>query len=62
MKSVDRFALKSIFYFEAITIFALMFALVAVNLWKPGAGMDVNSAMLDAKSVASYVATAQSSR
>jgi aerobic C4-dicarboxylate transport protein len=59
MKSVGRLALKSIVYFEAITIFALMFALVAVNLWKPGAGMDVNAAMLDAKSVASYVATAQ---
>jgi aerobic C4-dicarboxylate transport protein len=59
MKSVGRLALKSIVYFEAITIFALMFALVAVNLWKPGAGMDVNAAMLDTKSVASYVATAQ---
>jgi aerobic C4-dicarboxylate transport protein len=59
MKSVGRLALKSIVYFEAITIFALVFALVAVNLWQPGVGMDVNAAMLDAKSVASYVATAQ---
>jgi aerobic C4-dicarboxylate transport protein len=59
MKSVGRIALKSILYFEAITILALIFALVAVDLWKPGAGMNVNAAALDAKSVATYLATAR---
>ncbi len=59
MKSVGRVALKSILYFEAITIFALVFALVAVDIWKPGVGMNVNPALLDAKSVATYLATAK---
>lgn len=59
MKSVGRVALKSILYFEAITIFALVFALVAVDVWKPGAGMNINPALLDAKSVATYLATAK---
>lgn len=59
MKSVGRIALKSILYFEAITILALIVALVVVDLWKPGAGMNINPAMLDAKSVATYLATAK---
>ena len=59
MKAVGRLALKSILYFEAITVLALVFGLVAVTLWRPGAGMDVNPALLDAKSVANYVATAK---
>lgn len=59
MKSVGRVALKSILYFEAITIFALVFALVAVDIWKPGVSMNVNPALLDAKSVATYLATAK---
>ncbi|MEG3087773.1 C4-dicarboxylate transporter DctA [Sphingomonas sp. PB4P5] len=58
MKRVGRLALKSILYFEAITIFALVFALVAVDLWQPGAGMNVDASQLDAKSIASYVQTA----
>jgi aerobic C4-dicarboxylate transport protein len=59
MKSVGRIALKSILYFEAITILALFVALLVVDLWKPGAGMNINPANLDAKSVASYLHTAQ---
>ena len=59
MKSVGRIALKSIVYFEAITILALVVALVAVDLWRPGAGMNIDPATLDAKSVATYLHTAQ---
>lgn len=58
MKRVGRLAWKSIVYFEAITIFALIFALVAVDLWQPGAGMNVDPALLDTKSIASYIKTA----
>jgi aerobic C4-dicarboxylate transport protein len=58
MKRVGRLAWKSILYFEAITIFALVFALVAVDLWQPGAGMNVDPALLDTKSIASYIKTA----
>ncbi|MGV1947631.1 MULTISPECIES: C4-dicarboxylate transporter DctA [unclassified Agrobacterium] len=58
MKSVGRVALKSIIYFEVVTTIALVFGLVAVNLWKPGAGMNIDPATLDASSIKSYVATA----
>lgn len=58
MKRVGRLALKSIIYFEVITIFALIFALVAADLWQPGVGMNVDPAVLDTKAVASYIATA----
>src|ERR1700739_890132 len=43
MKRVGRVALKALGYFLAITLLALIIALVAVNLWKPGAGMNVDA-------------------
>lgn len=58
MKSVGRVALKSLLYFEVITTLALIFGLVAVNLWKPGAGMNIDASTLDASTVKSYVASA----
>jgi aerobic C4-dicarboxylate transport protein len=59
MRRVGRVALKALIWFEAITLVALVFALVAVNLWQPGAGMNVDPAALDAKAVSSYTAAAQ---
>jgi aerobic C4-dicarboxylate transport protein len=58
MARVGRVALKAIVYFEVVTTIALVFALVGVNLVRPGAGMNIDSHALDAKAVASYVATA----
>lgn len=58
MKAVGRVALKSILYFEAITILALIFGLVAVDLWRPGVGMNINAAEIDTASIKSYVASA----
>lgn len=59
MRSVGRLALKSLIYFEAVTIAALVFALVAVELWRPGAGMNIDPAHLDARSIAAYLETAK---
>jgi aerobic C4-dicarboxylate transport protein len=59
MKRVGRVALKALIWFEAITLIALVFALVAVNLWQPGAGMNVDPAALDASSVRTYALAAQ---
>jgi len=53
---VGRVALKAIIYFEALTTIALVIGLVAVNLWKPGAGMNVNLAHVDTSAVQTYVA------
>lgn len=58
MKAVGRVALKSIVYFEAITILALIFGLVAVDLWRPGVGMNIDAAAIDTASIKTYVATA----
>ena len=58
MKSVGRVALKSILYFEAVTILALIFGLVMVDLWQPGAGMNIDVAAIDTASIKTYVATA----
>jgi aerobic C4-dicarboxylate transport protein len=58
MARVGRVALKAIVYFELVTTVALVFALVGVNLVKPGAGMNIDPHALDAKAVAGYVATA----
>jgi aerobic C4-dicarboxylate transport protein len=59
MKRVGRVALKALIWFEGITFVALVFALVAVNLWQPGAGMNVDPAALDAASVRTYTTAAQ---
>jgi aerobic C4-dicarboxylate transport protein len=57
---VGRVALKAILYFEALTTIALIIGLVAVNLWKPGRGMNVNLAHVDTSVVQSYLAHAHS--
>jgi proton glutamate symport protein len=43
MKRVGRLALRSIIYFEVITTLALVVGLVAVNLVKPGRGVDLGA-------------------
>jgi aerobic C4-dicarboxylate transport protein len=58
MARVGRVALKAIVYFEVVTTVALVFALVGVNLWRPGAGMNIDPQAIDARAVAGYVATA----
>jgi len=55
MARVGRVALKAIIYFEVLTTVALAIGLVAVNLWKPGHGMNVNLARVDTSAVQSYV-------
>jgi aerobic C4-dicarboxylate transport protein len=59
MKRVGRVAIKALVYFEVITLIALAFALVAVNLWRPGVGMNVDLAALDAGAVRNYAEAAQ---
>jgi aerobic C4-dicarboxylate transport protein len=58
MKRVGRVALKALGYFLGITLVALVIALVAVNLWKPGAGMNVDASAIDTHAVSTYTAQA----
>jgi aerobic C4-dicarboxylate transport protein len=59
MKRVGRVALKALVWFEGITFVALVFALVAVNLWQPGVGMNVDVTALDTSVVGTYTAAAR---
>ena len=59
LRRVGRVAIKALVYFELITTLALIFALVAVNVFKPGAGMNVDAHALNATAVAEYAGRAQ---
>lgn len=47
MKRVGRLAGRSLFYFEVVTTLALVVGLVAVNLVKPGLGVQLTGAVAD---------------
>ncbi|MDE1974220.1 MAG: C4-dicarboxylate transporter DctA [Hyphomicrobiales bacterium] len=55
MAKVGRVAFKALLYFEALTTVALVVGLVAVNLFRPGVGMNVDLSHIDASSVAAYI-------
>jgi aerobic C4-dicarboxylate transport protein len=56
MSRVGRVAIKGLLYFEVMTTVALIVALVVVNIWQPGAGMDIHASALDAGAVKGYIA------
>ena len=58
MQRVGRVALKALGYFLAITLVALVIALVVVNLWRPGAGMNIDASAIDTREVSGYSAQA----
>jgi aerobic C4-dicarboxylate transport protein len=55
MARVGRVAVKAIVYFEAMTTVALIIGLVAVNVLKPGVGMNVDVSKLNPSVVEPYV-------
>jgi aerobic C4-dicarboxylate transport protein len=55
MARVGRVAVKGLIYFEVMTTIALALGLVVVNLWQPGAGMNINASNLDTASIQKYV-------
>jgi aerobic C4-dicarboxylate transport protein len=59
MAKVGRVALKALIYFEVLTTIALIIGLVAVNVFQPGVGMQVDLAHIDTSSVATYLAQTQ---
>jgi aerobic C4-dicarboxylate transport protein len=58
MKKVGRVGFKALLYFEVMTTIALIIGLIIVNLWQPGAGMNVDPTTLDTKAIATYTAKA----
>ena len=60
LKEVGRVGIKALVYFEIVSTLALVIGLVVVNVLKPGAGMNVDPATLDPKSLATYTSAAKS--
>jgi aerobic C4-dicarboxylate transport protein len=60
MGRVGSIGVKALVYFEVVSTIALFIGLVVGNIYQAGAGMHINPASLDDKSVASYVTGAKS--
>ena len=60
MARVGRVAIKAIIYFEVLTTIALVIGLLAVNLFAPGMGMNVDLSHVDTSSVKPYLAQTRS--
>jgi len=56
MKKVGKTGGLAILYFEVVSTIALIVGLIVVNVWQPGAGMNVDPASIDTKSIAQYAA------
>ncbi|PWU24542.1 MAG: C4-dicarboxylate transporter DctA [Candidatus Rokuibacteriota bacterium] len=54
VKTVGKTGIVALVYFELVTTLALILGLLAVNLVRPGAGMNVDVARLDAAGVRQY--------
>jgi aerobic C4-dicarboxylate transport protein len=54
LRHVGRIGLKALAYFEVMTTIALALGLLVVNVLRPGAGMGIDVASLDATAVAEY--------
>jgi len=54
MKKVGKTGGLAVLYFEVVSTIALIIGLVVVNLWAPGAGMNVDVSTLDTKGIAKY--------
>jgi Na+/H+-dicarboxylate symporter len=58
LKELGRVGIKSLLYFEAASTLALLIGLIVVNVVRPGDGLNVDPATLDAKAVAQYTSAA----
>lgn len=54
LKKVGRIGAKALIYFEAGTTLALLIGLIVVHVAKPGAGLNIDPATLDAKALSAY--------
>ena len=54
LREVGKTGGLALLYFEAVTTLALIVGLLVVNIAKPGAGMNIDTATLDAHAVAQY--------
>ncbi|VVP42067.1 Aerobic C4-dicarboxylate transport protein [Pseudomonas fluorescens] len=53
MKELGRVGFRALIYFEVVSTLALVVGLVVVDVFKPGAGMNIDVATLDTSSLSS---------
>jgi aerobic C4-dicarboxylate transport protein len=58
LKRIGRIGFKSLIYFEVLTTLALVIGLIGVNVMRPGEGMHIDPASLDASAIAGYAKAA----
>ncbi|SFU83343.1 aerobic C4-dicarboxylate transport protein [Polaromonas sp. YR568] len=58
LKRVGRVGVKALIYFEVVTTIALVIGLVLAFVFQPGAGMNVDPKLLDAKAMSAYAENA----
>lgn len=61
MKELGRVGFRALIYFEVVSTLALVIGLLVVQVFQPGAGMNIDPASLDSGSIASYTAAAKHS-
>ena len=54
MKKVGKTGGLALIYFEVVSTISLIIGLAVINIVRPGAGMNIDVATLDAKSIAAY--------
>ena len=59
MKKVGKTGGLAVLYFEVVSTIALILGLIVVNVWAPGAGMNVDPSTLDTKGIDKYAAPGQ---
>src|SRR4029453_5329473 len=55
MKKVGRVGLKALIYFEVLTTIALIVGLIVMNVFQPGAAMNVDVKSLDTRAIQGFV-------
>lgn len=60
MKEVGRVGIKALVYFEVVSTVALMMGLIVANVFKPGAGLNVDPSTLSTSDIAAYTTVGKS--
>ncbi len=60
VKALGKTGILTIVYFEIVSTIALLIGLLAVNITRPGVGMNVDASKLDPSAVAQYVTAGRS--
>jgi aerobic C4-dicarboxylate transport protein len=58
LKRVGKVGVKALIYFEVLTTLALILGLAVALVFKPGAGMNIDTSTLDASAMSAYVSNA----